>query len=316
MKNMRFSISINNQQAHPVICLKDKVSGCQAEIYAFGGFLNAFRLPLKDKIHNCIEGFSSVADARKNISNSFRSAKLSPFVCRMRKGSYFFNNKKYTVHKHYMGEHAIHGLIYDAQYSIEDHQATETNAEVKLKYTYNKADQGYPFSYEIVLIWKLSIGNKLSVTTMVKHNNSSVIPYADGWHPYFTLGGKVDTCTLEFTSNIQLQFDSDLLPTGKKIKDNRFIKGTSLKGIFLDNSYELSPNKANYCILKNSKLKLLVEPDITYPILQVYTPISRKSIAIENLTGAPDNFNNQIGLILLEPKKQYSFTTSYTISTI
>jgi len=313
---MRFSVSINNQQAHPVISLKDKQTGCQAEIYAFGGFLNAFKIPLKDKTHNCVEGFSSVADARKNISNSFRSAKLSPFVCRMRNGSYTFNNKKYTVHKHYLGEHAIHGLIYDAQYLIEDQQATEKEAVVQLKYTYNKADQGYPFSYEILIIWKLTIGNKLSVTTMVKHNNSSVIPYADGWHPYFTLGGKVDNCTLEFTSNSQLEFDSALLPTGKKIKDNRFIKANSLKGIFLDNSYELNPKKTNYCILKNSKLQLLVEPDESYPILQVYTPISRKSIAIENLTGAPDNFNNQIGLIFLEPKKEYSFTTSYTISAI
>lgn len=316
MNNMRFSTSINNQQAHPIITLKDKITGCQAEIYAFGGFLNAFRLPLKGKIHNCIEGFSSVADARKNISNSFRSAKLSPFVCRMQNGSYTLNNKKYTVHKHYLGEHAIHGLIYDAHYLVEDHQSTETEAFVQLKYTYNKADQGYPFAYEIILIWKLSIKNKLSITTLVKHNNSIAIPYADGWHPYFTLGGKVDTCSLEFSSNTQLEFNSDLLPTGKKKKDNRFIKGASLKGIFLDNSYELSPNKANYCLFKNSKMQLLVEPDETYPILQVYTPISRKSIAIENLTGAPDNFNNQIGLILLAPKKQYSFTTSYTISAV
>lgn len=316
MNNMRFAISINNQQAHPVVTLKDKFSGCQAEIYTFGGFLNAFKLPLKDTIHNCIEGFSSVADARKNISNGFRSAKLSPFVCRMRNGSYSFNNKKYTIHKHYLGEHAIHGLIYDALYLIEDHFANENEAVVKLKYTYNKTDQGYPFTYEIELIWKLSIGNKLSVTTMVKHNNSNTIPYADGWHPYFTLGGKIDNCTLAFTSSTKLEFDSALLPTGKKVKDNRFINATSLKGVFLDNSYLLMQDQKNQCILKNSKMQLIVEPDETYPILQVYTPISRKSIAIENLTGAPDNFNNQIGLILLEPKKQYSFTTSYTIGSI
>ena len=261
MNNMRFSVSINNQQAHPVISLKDRVTGCQAEIYAFGGLLNAFKLPLKDKIHNCVEGFSSVADARKNISNSFRSAKLSPFVCRMRNGSYSFNNKKYRVHKHYLGEHAIHGLIYDAHYLIEDQQATDTEAVVQLKYIYNKTDQGYPFSYEIVLIWKLSIGNKLSVTTKVKHNNSSVIPYADGWHPYFTLGGKVDTYTLQFNCDSQLVFDKELLPTGKKKKDTRFVKTKSLNGIFLDNSYEFMPNQRNCCILKNSKLQLLVEPD-------------------------------------------------------
>jgi aldose 1-epimerase len=60
-------------------------------------------------------------------------------------------------------------------------------------------------------------------------------------------------------------------------------------------------------------MKLIVDPENSYPILQIYTPLSRKSIAIENLTGAPDNFNNGIGLLFLDPKKEYSFTTSYTV---
>ncbi len=310
---MRFSVSVNNQQAHPIIQLKDKQTGCQAEIYAFGGFINAFKIPLKGKIHNCIDGFSSVADARKNISNSFKSAKLSPFVCRMKNGTYLFQKQQFKVHKHYLGDHAIHGLIYDAQYEIKEVDATETNASVRLAYTYESADQGYPFAFSIELLWNLSIGNKISVTTKVKHQHKDAIPYADGWHPYFTLGGKVDNCHLQFNSNTQLVFDQALLPTGKKKKDNRFIKGISLKGIFLDNSFEFTPNQLNQCILQNKELKLIVEPDNSYPILQIYTPLSRKSIAIENLTGAPDNFNNGMGLLLLEPEKEYFFTTSYSI---
>ena len=310
---MRFSVSVNNQQAHPIIQLKDKQTCCQAEIYAFGGFINAFTLPLKGKIHNCIDGFSSVADARKNISNSFKSAKLSPFVCRMRNGTYSLNKQQFKVHKHYLGEHAIHGLIYDAQYEIKEVDATETNASVQLAYTYESADQGYPFAFLIELVWTLSIGNKITVTTKVKHQNKEVIPYADGWHPYFTLGGKVDNCYLQFNGNTQLVFDQVLLPTGKKKKDSRFLKGSSLKGIFLDNSFEFTPNQINQCILQNKELKLIVEPDNSYPILQIYTPLSRKSIAIENLTGAPDNFNNGIGLLLLEPKKEYFFTTAYSV---
>jgi aldose 1-epimerase len=240
---MRFLVSVNNQQAHPVIQLKDKQSGCIAEIYAFGGLINALKLPIKGKIHNCIDGFSSVADARKNISNSFKSAKLSPFVCRMKNGTYSFNKKEFKVHKHYLGEHAIHGLIYDAQYQIKAVEATDTNALVRLAYTYESADQGYPFVFTIELLWTLSIGNKVSITTIVKHQNKAVIPYADGWHPYFTLGGKVDNYQLQFNSNTQLVFDHALLPTGKKQKDNRFLKGTSLKGIFLDNSFEFTQQR-------------------------------------------------------------------------
>lgn len=310
---MRFSVSVNNQQAHPIIQLKDKQTGCNAEIYAFGGFINALKIPIKGKIHNCIDGFSSVADARKNISNSFKSAKLSPFVCRMKNGTYSFNKQQYKVHKHYLGEHAIHGLIYDAAYQVKEVEATETSAIVRLAYTYESVDQGYPFAFSIELLWTLSVGNKITVATKVKHQHKGVIPYADGWHPYFTLGGKVDNCHLQFNSITQLVFDQALLPTGKKRKDNRFLKGTSLKGIVLDNSFEFTPNQINQCILQNKALKLVVEPDNSYPILQIYTPLSRKSIAIENLTGPPDNFNNGMGLLLLEPKKEYIFTTSYSI---
>lgn len=312
---MRFSVSINQQQAHPIITLKDKTTGTRASIFAFGGFLNGFFIPLKGKLINCIEGFNSVADARKNIANSFRSAKISPFVCRMRNGTYQLGEKKYTVHKHYLGQHAIHGLVYDAQFTISETTANDEMASVLLTFKYNKTDQGYPFTFEISIYWKLETGNKLSVTTSVIHQNKTLIPYADGWHPYFTLGDKVDQYTLQFNGDTQLEFDNALLPTGKKKKDTRFLKGVSLKGIVLDNSFEYLPNQPKKCILKNKDLQLTVEASDQYPILQVYTPPTRKSIAIENLSGAPDNFNNGIGLIMLEPNKKYSFGTSYTINT-
>jgi aldose 1-epimerase len=48
----------------------------------------------------------------------------------------------------------------------------------------------------------------------------------------------------------------------------------------------------------------------------VYTPPDRKSIAIENLSGAPDNFNNGISLLMLPPGKPKGFSTSYTIEVL
>ncbi|MBH2005239.1 MAG: aldose 1-epimerase [Sphingobacteriia bacterium] len=313
---MRFAVSVNQQQAHPVITLKDKQGGCRAEIFAFGGLLNAFHIPLKGKMVNCIEGFSSVADARKNIANSFRSAKISPFVCRMRNGTYQLQNKTYRVHKHYLGEHAIHGLVYDARFTVEKEQATDEFASVLLKFNYTQTDQGYPFAYTLSLLWKLEKGNRISVITSIRHSNNQSIPYADGWHPYFTLGGKVDNYTLQFNGDTQLIFDKELLPTGKKKKDTRFLKGLPLKGVVLDNSFEYLPGQSRRAVLKSRYLQLVVEPDEHYPILQVYTPLSRKSIAIENLSGAPDNFNNGIGLVMLEPNKTHSFSTSYTVTTL
>jgi aldose 1-epimerase len=47
--------------------------------------------------------------------------------------------------------------------------------------------------------------------------------------------------------------------------------------------------------------------------LQIYTPEDRKSIAIENLSSAPDAFNNGMGLLVLEPGETKMFTTTYQI---
>jgi galactose mutarotase-like enzyme len=48
----------------------------------------------------------------------------------------------------------------------------------------------------------------------------------------------------------------------------------------------------------NANFRLTIEPDKEYPILQIYIPPHRNSIAIENLSGAPDNFNNKMGLVI------------------
>lgn len=314
---MLFSVSINHQQAHPVIQLKDNSTKCTATIFSFGGFLNAFSIPLKNNTTlNCVEGFSSVSDARKNIANSFSSAKLSPFVCRMRNGSFSWEQKPYKVHKHYLGAHAIHGLVYDLVYNIAFHEATDQYAKLILEQTYKATDQGYPFPYTLKLEWILFPNNTLQITTTAIHNNPTPIPFADGWHPYFSLGGKVDTCTLQMTSNEQLVFDKALLPTGKTKPDHRFLKGRSLKGIFLDNSFVLNPDEKGRCTLQNKQAKLTITPSASYPILQVYTPLHRKSIAIENLSGAPDNFNNGIGLVHLAPNQPYTFTTAYQLTAL
>jgi len=309
---MAFEASTQLQQGEQTILLRDTSSGTTAEIYVFGGFLNAFNIAVQGETVNVVQGFTSVQDARENILNGFKSAKLSPFVCRMRKGSYHFNHKDWKVNKHYMGEHAIHGLVYDADYAIINSGNDETKAFVTLEHQYKGEDEGFPFPYRLRIHWQLESGNKLTVTTHVQNQGTEAMPYTDGWHPYFTLGGKVDECILQFDSNRQYEYDADLLPTGNLFADTRFENGSLLKGIELDNSFELRKNGSG-CSLRNDRLQLQINPDENYPILQVYIPPHRNSIAIENLSGAPDNFNNKIHLLLLEPGAEKKFSTSYAV---
>lgn len=310
---MSFSATINHREKYPSISLKDKISECEVEIYSFGALLNSFSVALNGSMINIVDGFQSSIDAEQNISNGFKSAKLSPFVCRMNKGEYDFGDVNYKIEKFYLSPHAIHGLIYDAVYQIKTTNADENSASVTLAYDYSCNDNGYPFNYYSEVVWTLSANHNLSVTTKVINKTAQSIPFADGWHPYFTLGTTVDECSLQFDSNTLIEFDETLIPTGNKMKDKRFTDPASLKNIFLDNCFELNKNGA--CVLQNDKLKLSILPDATYPFLQVYTPPHRNSIAIENLSATPDAFNNKMGLLLIEPNNEYSFTTTYQITT-
>lgn len=309
---MPFEASIENQAGDTVITLRDTQSGTEAEIFAFGALLNAFRIPVQGRPVNIIDGFSSVADARLNMVNGFKSAKLSPFVCRMRKGDYTFNGKQYHIQGQYLGEHAIHGLLFGHTYVVTGSDSGDDHVSVTLSFEYKATDPGYPFPYTITITWKLGTGNRLTVTTSISHQNNHPIPYADGWHPYFKLGGSVDEWALQFNSQLQLEYDAELLPTGEKFTDSRFENGSLLSGIELDNSFEL-PGDKPVCTLSNASLKLTIEPDANYPILQIYIPPHRKSIAIENLSGAPDNFNNGMHLLLVPPKEERTFSTTYRI---
>ncbi len=311
---MSFSIHIDHSQIAPIITLKDASSKTEAQIFAFGALLNEFSIMDGLTKTNVVAGFESVKDAMSNITNGFKSAKLSPFVCRMREGKYVWDEDHFQVKKFFLANHAIHGILYDAIFQIQQSEANMEQAKVELLYQYPGNIPGYPFPFLIQVDWTLTKGNQLSVATSITNASPSNIPLSDGWHPYFNLGTSVDECTLRFSSKKQLEFDEDLLPTGQLIDDNRFADGAALQGIFLDNCFELDKSlEQPFCKLSNQHLELTIEPESSYPYLQIYTPPTRDMIAIENLSSAPDAFNNQMGLQTLEPHATKVFRTTYSI---
>ena len=316
MDSMQFTVTISPQSGYEVVELQDHMSGAQVQLYSLGALLNAFVIPTKTGTINGIDGFSSINDAIANATAGFKSSKLSPFVCRLQHGKYTFDQKEYTIEGFYLGDHAIHGLLFNAAFKITDTTSTATEASVTFSHHYQGTDPGYPFPFTLHVKWKLTSGNTLQVFTTATNNHSSAIPFSDGWHPYFSVGDTIDTATLSFTSNKQLEFSEDLLPTGNLIEDNRFIAGQKMEGVFLDNCFllDMSSETQQHCTLKNESVTLTIAPNKQYPYLQIYTPPHRKSIAIENLTSAPDSFNNGIGLLIIEPNHTLEFSTTYTLT--
>lgn len=284
----------------------------QAEIYLFGALLNRYAiLQQSGEWFNCVRGYDSPTQAEAEITKGFRSAKLSPFVCRMKNAAYEFAGKRYESHKHNRKGHALHGLLYDHRFALIASHSDSESAWIDLRTAYT-ADSNYPFDYELVVRYQLS-AQGLSITTTAYNIGETDLPLADGWHPYFQLGGAVDTWQLQINSGEQLVFDEDLLPTGEIKSDERFISGASLSGISLDNSFVLADHHQAACRLENAKFLFSIYADKSYPYLQIYTPADRQSIAIENLSGAPDCFNNRLGLNILAPNSHICFNTRYLL---
>jgi aldose 1-epimerase len=316
-----FEATLKNDTDFNKVVLKDSTTNTTVEILpACGAMLHAFTVINNGSALNVIDGYSNEADFKTNLTGKgFKGSKLSPFVCRLKNGQYHFSGKEYTTNKFFLEKHAIHGLIYDAAFTVINKWAGEKSAGVTLSYQYTATDNGYPFKYTCAVTYELKKENALTITTTITNNDEGIIPMQDGWHPYFTFGGSINDLQFEFQSKAIVEFDSGLLPTGKLIPYEEFgslkkIGDTQLDNCFTVNFAECQP----MCVLRDAAKKLQIEihPDKTYPYLQIYTPPHRNSIAIENLSGAPDAFNNGMGVTVLQPGETVNFTTMYKITSL
>jgi aldose 1-epimerase len=313
---MPFEIKKYGDGAETVVQLKDDTGNCTVEIFCFGAILNKFTVLHEGKELNVIDGFENVHEAHETMAPAFKSAKLSPFVCRINEAKYKIDEKTYELSKYSMGKNAIHGLVYDAAFTIVETSADDTGASVKLSYQYDNPSQGYPFKFTCEVLYELSAGNSLSITTTIKNTDEKEIPVADGWHPYFTLGDTINNYEFQLKSSEMLEFDSELIPTGKLVPYKEFETLKTFGPTWFDNCFTVDFNAGEpLCILRNPKRKIEVQiyPSVSYPYIQFYTPDHRQSIAIENLSAAPDAFNNRMGLQILQPFSSASFNTKFVI---
>ncbi len=316
-----FSVTAITEDGFDKILLTDAATGTIAAIIpSCGAILHGFSVAHQGRSLNVIDHYTDAGDFKNNItSKGFKGCKLSPFVCRLRNGGYSFGSSSYKIQKFYLGSHALHGLIYDAAFVVTTQQSNETCASVTMKYEYRKEDPGFPFDLDCIISYELHKENQLRIITTVINKGDTALPLSDGWHPYFSFGGKIDDLQLQFKSKAMLVFDDELLPTGELLPYHEFETLKVLGDKAFDNCFTLDPDRDQpLCVIRDARQKIQIEirPDENYPYLQIYTPPHRQSIAIENLSAAPDAFNNGMGLMRLDPGADASFSTSYTIRSL
>lgn len=315
---MRFAVFTRQNNGFEQTILRDEYAQTEMVILPdYGGVLHALIVETTNGPFNILDNYENLEVLQKDLRESFKSSKLSPFVCRIPAGKFTHNGQLFEFENKYGDGSSIHGLLYNKRFKIIDSFCDDTRATAHLKYSYNKEDSGYPFEYRCEIHYTLLANNIIQLDTSIFNLDDKEIPLADGWHPYFKLGDRVDEWQLRFNANEMLEFDENLFPTGRLVPSTIFTEEQYINDTILDNCFVLNNEEAYAaCTLFNPANGLAVAffPDRSYPYLQVYTPPHRKSIAIENLSGAPNCFNNKMGLVLLPPGQVKTFTIRYQIS--
>jgi aldose 1-epimerase len=315
---MSFQVSRSVQNNNTLIHLSDNNHSTGISVIpGAGALLHSFTIPVDGRPFNIIENYPLDRPVREQVTHYFRSVKLSPWVCRLADGRYHFNGQELQIQRMHSDGTALHGLLFDQPFNVVDEFADDASAAVLLKHHYTGYDAGYPFEFTCEVRYTLHAHGLLQVETTVTNIDDVGIPIADGWHPYFRLGGRVDGWQLHFRAKAMLEFDERLVPTGRFLPFDRFNQPSLVGDTRMDNCFLLDMDGAQAaCTLRNPANNITVSflPDPSYPYLQVFIPDHRESIAIENISSAPDSFNNRMGLLVLPPGNSQAFRVFYGVS--
>lgn len=276
-------------------------------IHGFGAIINKFTI--KNSPFSFISGYEDFNDLIEQHPYYSRSAKLFPFSNRLENGRYSYQSNNYTLPSNFpWSEHAVHGLLYNQPFDIINSHATEQSASITLRYSTHHLHSGYPFAFQIDITYRIDLQCVLSCTTKITNLDNRPLPFGDACHPYFSLGCKLEKTTLTMPSCQKLQ-QIDGLPNGHSHLFTDFAQPCSLAERPLDDCFEFEtiyPIQLSFERM-DKVAKLTFTQDASYRFIQLYTPSSESSLAIEPMTCPANAFNNQIGLLFLTPGESSTF---------
>ena len=260
--------------------MKIRYGNTEADILTKGAYLYSFSVNGKDII------------LRGNLDKPTRGgmAILIPYANRVKGGEYEFDNVKYSLPKNEEGN-AIHGLVLDKEFEVKEEKEDEVSLEYLLIH------EGYPTTLRCTVMYKV-LDKALSVKIKVKNEGNKRAPLTVGAHPYFIVS---DDWKIITTSNVVRQcVMKDHIPTGE----------------FTETKIEHKEHDDCFLVegevqLVSSYSSILIRRE-NMPFIQIYTGV-KGAVAIEPMSGAPDAYHNGIGLKIINPKEEETFSFSIEV---
>ncbi|MGC8663703.1 MAG: aldose 1-epimerase [Thermoplasmata archaeon] len=202
-------------------------------------------------------------------------ALLIPFANRIKDGKYVWNGKTYKLKINQEGN-AIHGFAKDKEFQVIERNDNSILLNTSIK------DTGYPSNLLINVQYELK--KKLYLEIEIINEGKEKAPLLVGTHPYFIIDGEWEISPNKAKKCIS----RNKIPTGE-FEDSIISYGE------YDDCFYFPDN-----VIINSKYSKINLIKQNMDFIQIYTGI-KGSLAVEPMSGAPNSFNNKIGLKSLDP---------------
>ncbi len=222
-------------------------------------------------------------------------ALLAPFANRVRNGEYLFDGVKHKLPVNSEG-HAIHGFVKDKEWRVSE----EGDGFIKMELD-SKGEPGYPFELSFAVSYEAS-KRGFNVEMAAINTGRTNAPITMGAHPYFTHPSPRSQWFINAGDAFRLEMVGNI-PTGRTIPQRL----STYIGEY-DDCYRIDGDEVQLIFPRDWDIVIKLHG---FHFIQLFTPSWANAVAVEPMTGAPDAFNNGIGLTALEPGK--SLRASFTM---
>ncbi len=229
-------------------------------------------------------------------------ALLLPYANRVRNAKYLWEGKEYHLPEN-NGVHSIHGFTRNLNWDLKKIAKNNIVGNLDL------SNSGYPSELHLTVSFHI---DQNSFTTSIEANNigKASVPFVAGMHPYFNF---TDSWHVEsFQNLLRLNYESGYFPDGSftPIKPKCI---NSDSGISFDNTY--LTNSIPTLFAGNRKIRI---ETVNMPYLVLYNGkyAGKASVAAEPMSGAPDAYNNGIGLVSIPPGDSFHCSATFHVSTM
>ena len=295
--------------------------GAELEILSgYGAGLNAWRVPTNgaasshsDNSGNPLDllfGYRVGDDIYKLGPDTNAGCRLAPFPGRTAYAKFTWNGNTYAlVNNVSWAPHALHGFLQNKEWKFESFETDFESCTAIFSCDWPGAFAGFPFPFKVTNKVTFT-GETYSMESSVQNTGNTTMPYSEGWHPYYSLGDKVDNLKMTLPESKLALLDKADLPTGKFQDDTRFVGGRTIGDEFINDCFCLNEKACAHVLLEGQAgtLDIWQQTGIEqYNAIQIYTPPTRASIAIEPMTSEPDALNHHRGLIEIPPGESRNF---------